>query len=303
MFNLKNTIITRKNKSIISFLFGATVVMLTCLSAGLVTASINVGPLEGEFTNLLDLDHRDFDENSINITNKWWPLTPGKQLIYEGSTTEDGVKTPHRIVFTVTDLTKIIHGIRVVVVWDRDYSDGKLEETELAFFAQDKKGNVWHLGQYREMFDGPEFTGGRAWMIGHLPGAKAGIMMPANPKTGTPSYSQGYAPAPFYWTDRAKVVQMNQKDKVPYGSFKNVMVIEENNAEEPGALQLKYYAPGVGNIRVGWKGSDKQSTEVLELVEFKTLSPKELLQVRKEALELEKRNWIYGTTHPAEPRD
>jgi len=259
------------------------------------------GKLAGEFANLLELKHTDFDQNSINITNKWWPLTPGKQLVYEGTTEEEGKKIPHRIVFTVTDLTKIIFGVKTVVVWDRDFKDGELEETELAFFAQDKKGNVWHLGQYTELFDGPELLGGRAWMIGHLPGAKAGIMMLAEPKVESASYSEGYAPPPFNWTDRGRVVKMNQKDKVAYGKFTNVMVIEENNAEEPEAIQTKYYAPGVGNIRIGWKGSDK-SKEELELVKVNKLNPKELQEAGKEAMKLEKRNWIYGTTHPAEKR-
>ena len=203
--------------------------------------------------------------------------------------------------FTVTDLNKVINGVRTVVIFDRDYSRGELLEAELAFFSQDRDGNVWHLGQYREMYDEVELVGGRAWLVGHLDGARAGIMIKAKPRLGTPSYSQGYAPAPFNWTDRARVYQMGEKTTVPFGSFEDVLVTEEFNDEEPGALQLKYYARGVGNVRVGWKGADQQQ-ETLELVKVVKLSPKALAEVRVEAMALEDRAYVYGRTPAAKQR-
>jgi len=54
----------------------------------------------------------------------------------------------HRVVFTVTNLTKVIDGVRNLVLWDRDYSANRLVEAALAFFAQDNDGHVWHWGQY-----------------------------------------------------------------------------------------------------------------------------------------------------------
>ena len=248
-----------------------------------------------------DFDQRNFGDDSINIDNEWWPLQPGMQYVYDGETVEDGEATPHRVIFTVTDLIKVIDGVRTVVVFDRDYSAGMLQESELAFFAQDNDGNVWHLGQYREIYDETELVGGRAWLVGHLEGAKAGIMMKANPQLGKPSYSQGFAPAPFNWTDRARTVQMRQKVTVPAGSYENVLVSEEFNEEEPDAFQLKYYAPGIGIVRVGWRGDDS-NTETLELVEMVKLEGKALAEVRAGALELDRRNYVYGHTPPARQR-
>ena len=63
-------------------------------------------------------------------------------------------RVPHRFVMNVTDLTKVIGGVRSVVTWDLDYTDGELVEAELAFFAQDKEGNVWRMGEYPEEYDG-----------------------------------------------------------------------------------------------------------------------------------------------------
>src|SRR5581483_4651190 len=80
------------------------------------------------------------------VDNRWLPLVPGMELVYEGSSV-DGKK---RLVFIVTDLVKVVGGVRNVVVWDRDYTNGELVEAELAFFAQDRFGNVWHTGEYPE---------------------------------------------------------------------------------------------------------------------------------------------------------
>jgi hypothetical protein len=253
---------------------------------------------EDEFKDLLEIDPNNFD-NPTNIDNPWWSLEPGTQYIFEGFNVEDGEKVSHSIVFTVTDLTKVINGVHTLVIFDRDYTGDQLQESELTFFAQDNDGNVWHLGQYRETYDIMEFVGGRIWAVGALEGAKAGIMMPADPQLGMPSYSEGYAPPPFNWTDRARVYQMGQKITTEFGSYEDVLVIEEYNQEEPGAFQLKYYARGVGNIYIGWRGDDSNQEE-MDLIEIVRLDAEALALIRAEALELEKRAYIYAQTQPAE---
>jgi hypothetical protein len=247
-----------------------------------------------------EIDPKNFD-NPIKIDNPYMPLNPGTKLVYEGSTVEDGESTPHRIEFVVTDLTKVINGINTVVIFDRDFADGLMEESELTYFAQDNFGNVWHLGQYSEVYDEVEFVGGRMWVVGHLEGAKAGIMMKAEPKMGAPSYSQGYAPPPFNWTDRARTYKMGEKTTVGAGTYDDVLITEEFNEEEPNAFQLKYYAKNIGNVRIGWRGDDQQQ-ETMELVEYVTLNTEEMAEIRAMALELEKRAYVYGKTPPAEIR-
>ena len=243
-----------------------------------------------------DFDPANFDDPTT-IDNEWFPLKPGTQFRYEGFTVEDEEEIPHQIVFTVTDLTKEIGGVPTVVIFEQDYSDDELVEAELAFFAQDNDGNVWHLGQYSETYEAGEFIGGIAFLVGHLEGVRAGIMMLAEPKLGTASYSQGFAPPPINFTDRGQVFEVGQMISVPFGDFEDVLVIKETNQEEPDAFQLKYYAASVGNIRIG--GEDVQQ-ETLELVDVEELSPDALAEVRAEALELETRANVYGSTPPAE---
>ena len=253
--------------------------------------------MENEFE---DFDPANFGDDSTNIDHEWWPLKPGTRHVFEGVTIQDGEEVPHRIVETVTDLTKVISGVRTVVSLEEDYSDGQLIEQELAFHAQDNDGNVWHFGQLREAYDENAFVGGHVWLVDLPEGAKAGIRMLAEPGPGTREYSQGFAPAPFYWTDRARVYQVGQETEVPAGSYEDVMVIEEWDEETPeGVFQLKYYVRGVGIVRVGFRGPDPEQEEV-ELVAIEELDPETLAAAREQALQIEARAYMYATTPPAE---
>jgi len=98
---------------------------------------------------------------------------------------------------------------------------------------------------------------------------------------------------------------MGQRTCVPIRCYAGVLVIDEFNPDEPGKHQLKYYAPGVGNVRVGWAGAKEDSKEVLVLVEINHLGPKALAEARAKALKLEKsaykrRPAVYGRTPPAQ---
>ena len=56
---------------------------------------------------------------------------------------------------------------------------------------------------------------------------------------------------------------MGQKTCVPVDCYEDVLVIEEYERDKPGAYQLKYYAPGVGDVRVGWRGPEEEEKERL----------------------------------------
>ncbi|MGH7490997.1 MAG: hypothetical protein ACREOO_01245 [bacterium] len=250
----------------------------------------------------------DFDPNgfarSTQIDNAYMPLKPGTRYVYEGNTVEDdGTVVPHRVVINVTDLTKMIGGIRSVVTWDLDYSDGELVEAELAFFAQDNDGNVWRMGEYPEEYEEGKFLAAPTWIHG-FEDARAGIMMKAKPQTGTPSYSQGWGPA-VDWTDRGQVDQMGQKASVPAGSYENVLIIAETSASEVDAQQLKYFAPGVGNVKVGWRGAGEKTKETLDLVKVEQLDATAMAEVRAAAMKMEKHAYevsknVYAHTPPLE---
>lgn len=254
-----------------------------------------------DFANQLEDFYAAKFDNPTLIDNEWLPLEPGMQYIYEGVTEEGGETTEHRVVITVTDLTKEIEGITTVVSWDEDYSGGTLVETELAFYAQDNDGNVWRMGEYPEVYENDKLVEAPAWISG-LKGAVAGIMMAANPGDEERSFSQGWGPAVGF-TDRWQVESFEGENCVPEGCYENVLVTAEYSEEEPDAFQLKFYASGVGNVRVGWVGLDA-TREELELVQIIKLSPEALAAARDAALELEARAYriskeVYDQTLPS----
>jgi hypothetical protein len=249
-----------------------------------------------------ELDPASFT-NSTVIDNSWMPMQPGTRWVYEGTALDDeGNTIARRIEFTVTDLTKEIGGVRTVATWILDYDDDQVVEKELAFYAQDDDGNVWYLGEYPEEFEDGEFVRAAPWIHG-LEDARAGIKMMAEPKSGIPSYYQGWGPA-VEWSDYGQVEQVGQETCVPVDCYTEVLVIAESSLGEENAYQLKYYARGVGEVRVGWKGED-ETHEELELVERTELSPEELAELRALALELETHGFevskdVYGQTSPLE---
>jgi hypothetical protein len=246
-----------------------------------------------------DFDHRNFP-TPLQVDNRWWPLQPGTEFVYQGTAIEDDQRIRRRVEVTVSDLIKVVDGVPAVVIWERDYNNDELVETELAFFAQDDDGNVWHLGQYPEEYEDGELAGTPAWIAGQQ-GARAGLAMLANPVPG-PTYSMGLAPKVGY-LDRARVYKLGQETCVASGCYKDVLVTDEFALDEPEARQLKYYAPGVGNIRVGWMGRDEEQ-EVLSLTALTRLDAEAMAEVRREVQALDRNAYenskAYAATPPVE---
>jgi hypothetical protein len=232
------------------------------------------------------------------IDNRWFPVRPGTRVVFEGRTNRGKKRAPHRIVFVVTDLTKTIDGVKTVVTWDRDYTKDRLVEGELAFFAQDDAGAVWAYGEYPEEWEGDKLTGAPSTWIPGVAGAKPGVMMLAGPRVGSPEYLQGWAPT-IEFEDRAKVTDIRPRVCVPVRCYENVLVTEERSPDEPNARQIKFYARGAGNVRVGFKGEGQN--ESLVLVKIERLGAAARARMAKGALELDRRGYsvspkVYGGT-------
>ena len=200
-----------------------------------------------------DFDPANFS-HPLEITNQYFPMVPGTRLHWKGHAfdEDDGSRIKREIDFTVSDLTKVIDGVQTRVAWERDYSDGEMEEVELTYYAQDDLGTVWYFGEYSEELDHGQIDDSPSWLGGRQK-ARPGITMQAQPATGTKDYAEGWGPA-VEWNDRAKVDQVGISNCVPTGCYHDVVVIAEFNPDEPGKTQLKYYAPGVGGIVIECAG-------------------------------------------------
>src|SRR4029079_13820232 len=92
---------------------------------------------------------RDFVET---IDNPYFPLKPGTTFTYRGR--QDG--EPRVVTVFVTQRKKSIAGVCATVVLDQVLVSGKPEEKTFDWYAQDKRGNVWYLGE-----DSSDFVNGK----------------------------------------------------------------------------------------------------------------------------------------------
>ncbi len=248
------------------------------------------------------LDPRQFP-HSTQVSNPWFPLIPGTQYVYRGQSDRDGSGLrPARVVFTVTDATKLVDGVRSRVIWDRDYVDGAFVENEIHFFAYDQAANVWSLGEHPEELDDGVFAAATSSWLSGVQGAHAGIHFPGSPQVGSPPYVQGLAPAAGFF-NAAQVTAMGQRLCVPLACFKNVLTTNEFSPDEPGnGGANKDYAQGVGTIRVQPAGSPEM--ESLKLTSFGSLSKTARAQADAAVLKLDKHAYgvvpdVYGGSPPA----
>lgn len=176
------------------------------------------------------------------IDNPYLPMIPGTTYIYRG-VDDEGKSVRDRV--TVTNLTAEIMGVTTTVVRDRVFVDGELAEDTRDYFAQDKAGNVWYFGEdSRDIEDGQVVGTEGSWRAG-VDGAVPGIIMRARPGVGD-AYRQEFAPEVA--EDEAKVLALHESVKVPFATFGDCLQTEEFTALEPGALEHKFYAPGIGFV-------------------------------------------------------
>jgi hypothetical protein len=222
------------------------------------------------------------------IDNEYLPMLPGTRLTYEGDVQAGGGTTPHQVVFTVTDMTQVIDGVRTRVVYDVDSDGGEVLEAELAFFAQSDAGNVWNLGEYPEEYENGVFSGAPSVWLAGLDGASGGIHMLADPEARANrhvEYLQGSAPA-IDFLDCAQVAAIDGRVTVPAGEFSDVLTTHERSPlDGTSAVQVKDHAPGVGIVRIS--AINDPEAETLELVEAAHLTPWEMAAVDVAVLELD----------------
>jgi hypothetical protein len=201
-------------------------------------ASSNSGhlPQGGE---RVKLDPADF---TTRIDNPYWPMTPGDKWIYK-ETDED---EQYRVEVTVTDRTKMIaNGVEARVVHDVVSQDGQPVEITDDWYAQDKTGNVWYLGEDTAEYENGKVTTRAGSFEAGVDGAQAGIIMPADPRDGM-AYRQEYYKGEA--EDRAEVLSTQEQVEVPFGHFENALLTKDLVPTEPKVSEYKLYARNVGPV-------------------------------------------------------
>ncbi len=190
--------------------------------------------------------------NPTNVDHPYFPLVRGRSLTYLGVKEEDGESVVEWNTVYVTKTTRTVFGIDTVVVRDTAYEGDLVVEFTDDWYAQDDDGNVWYMGEFatnREYDDDGNLIGTNnegSWEAG-VDGALPGYIMPAVPFVDFNYYQEYYLGEA---EDEAVFKEFGVALSQSYGDFIDVWKILELSALAPGAEEFKYFAPGLGLVRV-----------------------------------------------------
>jgi uncharacterized protein YuzE len=198
--------------------------------------------------------------NEEIIDNPYLTFTPGTTFTYE-SETEEGTEED---IVVVTNETKEILGITARVVRDTVYLDGELIEDTFDWFAQDKEGNVWYLGEDTKEYENGEVVSTEgSWEAG-VDGARAGHIMLAAPQVGDTYRQEWY---PEHAEDVAEVISLNESVTVPFGSFTNCLQTREFSTLDPELNEYKYYCTDVGGVTLEQVIDSGETVELIDVTQ------------------------------------
>lgn len=185
------------------------------------------------------------------ITNPYLPLARLHKDILEG--TEDG--RPARIERTRKPGTKTFtlygQSVAALIVEDCDFSNGKLTEVTLDYFAQADDGTVYYLGEDVNNYRNGKVVGHEgAWLSG-VRGVQPGVIMPAHPKVGVKFQPED---VPGVTRESDEVMSVSETVKTPTGTYSHCVKIKETLSD--GAVEYKYHAPDVGVVKEAPKGGE-----------------------------------------------
>jgi hypothetical protein len=203
----------------------------------------------------VELDPADFA--GVAVDHPFWPMRPGSRWVYR-ETDADGAE--QQVEVTVTGETRTILGIAATVVHDVVSAGGETIEDTFDWYAQDRLGNLWYLGEdTKEFEDGRVVSTEGSWEAG-VDGALAGIILPADPQVGMAYRQEFYA---GHAEDGAEIVSLDQHVEVPFGAFDGVLETRDITALDPSIEEHKFYARGVGPVQVVQTSGGSSREELL----------------------------------------
>jgi hypothetical protein len=227
-------------------------------------------PLPAQTTPLFTESGGDYQVNLTpddfveGVDNPYFPLPPGAKWEFE---IRQGGVTVQTDTLEVLRETRDVNGVQAMVVRDTVSSGNEIVEDTYDWFAQDKYGNVWYVGESVDNYVGGALSGhAGSWEWG-IDGALPGIIMWADPSAHiAEDYHQEYFPGKA--EDMGRVLGVNESLSVPFGSFDRVVkTLDFSNIET--AREQKFYAPGMGLI----KEMDVNGHEEVVLVNFTKPAP------------------------------
>lgn len=211
---------------------------------------------EARYDPVFEPSRFDSDFHHLSNPNPYFPLNIGHRWEY-GSSSE-------RTTLEIANETKLIEGVTCVVLRDLVYEDGQLVEATDDWFAAGRDGSSWYCGEEvknYESFEGDKppraelidtdgsFKHGRAR-------DKAGIIMPAQPGVGQAymeEFSLGNAEdvseilsISYSYGAGTELDRLVPRELAQRLCNRDCVVTKNYALLEPGVIELKYYARGIG---------------------------------------------------------
>jgi hypothetical protein len=186
------------------------------------------------------------------IDNPYFPLPAGTKWEYE---IRNGNNPTQTDTLEVLKEKRAVNGVQATVVRDTVSvpapgtvsSGNQIVEDTFDWFAQDKYGNVWYVGESVDNYIGGILVShAGSWEWG-VDGALPGIIMWAEPSAHlNEEYRQEYYVGKA--EDMGQVLSVTESLTVPFGSFDQVVKTLDFSNIETGKEQ-KFYAPGIGLLK------------------------------------------------------
>jgi hypothetical protein len=181
----------------------------------------------------------DKSKYSTKIDNPFVALSPVPLTVLKGR--DSGKKT--RSVNRLRKRAAVVDGVRVAVLDNKEYENGKRIEHTLDYFAQRPDGSVWYFGERVWNYENGKVNHEGQWLAGRH-NAKPGLYMPAEPKVGD-VFDQERAPGVA--EDRTTVLKAGLARKTHAGSFGNCIWVKDYSPIDK-LNEFKYYCAGVGLV-------------------------------------------------------
>jgi hypothetical protein len=183
------------------------------------------------------------------------PLRKVRTMLYKGRERGAGVRVESR----VRGKRVRVAGVLATAVDITERENGKLVERSTDYYAQDRTGNVWYLGERVDDIENGKVTGHDGQWIAGRKGARRGLFMPAAPKVGQ-SFRQSRAPGVS--RDRSTVVAVDAEVTTRAGRFTGCLKTRDTDLRGGSRPERKFYCPDVGLVR------EQPGNGIVDLVRF-----------------------------------
>jgi hypothetical protein len=200
---------------------------------------------------------------SSTIDHPYVAFAAVRRAVYDGTEVDPdtGDAIPIRVESTPRRESGSVAGLEVTVVAVSDYEDGALVEQTDDYYAQDRAGAVYYLGERVDDYEDGKVVGHHGQWLAGEDGHRAGVFMPARVEIGT-EFAQERVPGVA--EDRSTVVATGLTVTVPAGTFADCIETEDYDPIDD-VTEHKFYCAGVGLVREAFPAGGS-----LDLVELDT---------------------------------